>query len=126
MDKDQGVIPYHLVGQVPAWWLSITVEFSKADQMGHGRILMHHVQIERPTECVVCRMQEYISITRDIYQTGEHTRLFDITSFPAFTAITLVHLMRATCGQIGVPADKVSAHSLRYGWATTMSQAGFP
>ncbi len=34
--------------------------------------------------------------------------------------------MRATCKAVGLPDDKVSAHSLRYGGATTLAAAGLP
>ena len=34
--------------------------------------------------------------------------------------------MRATCTLVRLPADKISAHSLRYGGSTTLAAAGYP
>lgn len=126
MDADHNVIPYHLIGVKRASWLSITIEFSKTDQHGRGRILEHYVDLSNPTHCIVQRMEAYIQMTRDMFGAKETDLLFDIPGFPKFTTEVLTYTMQATCAAVGLPWDRCSAHSLRYGGATTLAAAGFP
>ena len=126
MDANHNVIPYQLVGVIRASWLSITIEFSKTDQHGRGRILEHYVDLGNPTHCIVQRMEAYIQLTRDLYGAKETDLLFDIPSFPRFTTEILRYAMQATCHAVGLPWERCSAHSLRYGGATTLAAAGFP
>ena len=125
LDRDQNRIPYHLIGAIQVFWLCIEVEFSKADQSGHGRILMHRVQDHQPADCVVTRMLQYIIMSRDVFGARDGDPLFHVPGLPRYTTESLTAFMRATCHLIGLPASKVSAHSLRYGGATTMAAAGF-
>ena len=34
--------------------------------------------------------------------------------------------MKAVCDLLGLPADNISGHSLRYGGASTLGMAGYP
>ena len=52
--------------------------------------------------------------------------MWDIPGLPRLTCDTIAILMKTTCDLVGLPADKVSAHSLRYGGATTLAAAGYP
>jgi hypothetical protein len=126
MDTNHQVIPYSQIGISRASWLSITIEFSKTDQTGKGRILEHFVDTRNPTHCVVHRMEAYVQLTRDLYGAEENDLLFDIPGFPQFTTETLTYAMQATCHAVGLPWERCSAHSLRYGGATTLAAAGFP
>ena len=125
LDIHQNVIPYRLLGVTRDHWLRIELEFSKADQSGHGRILMHYRQTSNPAGCVVTRMLQYIVMSRDVFGASERDPLFYVPGRPRFTTESLAAFMRATCHLIGLPASRVSAHSLRYGGATTMAAAGF-
>ena len=126
MDASHTLIPYHSIGKKRASWLSITIEFSKTDQHGRGRILEHYVDVNHPTHCIVQRMEAYIQLTRDLYAAQPTDLLFNIPSFPHFTTDILTYTMQATCHAVGLPWDRCSAHSLRYGGATTLAAAGFP
>lgn len=126
MTEDQREIPYPLVGTVRAHWLTITIEFSKADQSGRGRIVTHFIDVANPTQCIVQRMEAYYMMSRDSFCASATDILFDIPGFPLVTTATITNLMRSTCHLLGLPSDKVSAHSLRYGGATTLAAAGFP
>ena len=126
MDADRRVIPYHLLGHIRASWLTLTITFSKADQSGHGRIITHHVDVLNPLNCVVQRMEAYIVFSRDRFGATADQVLFDIPGLPSLSADFITYLMRKTCELLGLPFDKISAHSLRYGGATTLAAAGFP
>ena len=67
-----------------------------------------------------------MAVTRDLYGAKETDLLFDIPSFPRFTTEILRYAMQATCHAVGLPWERCSAHSLRYGGATTLAAAGFP
>ena len=126
MDSNRRVIPYHLIGHVRASWLTLTITFSKTDQTGHGRIITHHIDTVNPVNCIVQRMEAYIIFSRDNFgATADHV-LFDVPGFPSLSADLITDLMRRTCELLGLPFDKISAHSLRYGGATTLAAAGFP
>ena len=124
--EERTEIPYDQVGQIPARWVSVTVVFSKADQSGRGRILHHHASLNGTGQCIVRRLESYIAVTRTSFGAKAEDALFDIPGFPTLTTETLTAVMRATCGSLGLPSSQVSAHSLRYGGATTLAAAGFP
>ena len=126
MDINQKEIPYHLVGLLRASWLTITIEFSKADQSGRGRIVTHYIDIANPTQCIVQRMEAYIMLSRLHFGASADHVLFDVPSLPSLTSTIVTTIMRKTCELLGLPYDKISAHSLRYGGATTLAAAGFP
>ena len=126
MTAGQDVIPYDQIGHTRASWVTITVQFSKTDHTGRGRIVTHFVDVDNPTQCIVQRMEAYIQMSRDIFHATASDMLFNIPSLRPFNSEALTTLMRATCKAVGLPDDKVSAHSLRYGGATTLAAAGFP
>ena len=51
--------------------------------------------------------------------------MWNVPGLPPLTSDTVATLMKATCTLDGLPADKISAHSLRYGGATTLAAAGY-
>ena len=126
MTSGQTEIPYDQIGFARASWITITVQFSKTDQTGRGRIVTHFVDVDHPTQCIVQRMEAYIQMSRDGFHARASDLLFHVPSLRSFGAESLATLMRATCKTVGLPDDKVSAHSLRYGGATTLAAAGLP
>ena len=68
----------------------------------------------------------FICISRDKYEAAQDSPIFEVPSLPRLTSEHLAKLMKATATLLGLPADKVSAHSLRYGGATMLAAAGFP
>ena len=53
--------------------------------------------------------------------------LFSVPGLPTdLSSVVLTEVMRGTTTALGLPANLISAHSLRYGGATALSQAGFP
>ena len=126
LNDDQSEIPYGSIGKARAYWLSITIVFSKTDQTGRGRIVTHYVDTTQPRYCIVQRMEAYIASSRDLYHAAHNDPLFHIPGFATLTTGCITTLMRTTCRLLGLPDDKISAHSLRYGGATTLAAAGFP
>ena len=128
-DKSKNVIAYADIGRSRAYSLSITLVFSKADQTGRSRIVHHEANFDRPLDCVVHRLQEYITASRDLYGAQEHDLLFELPAtyqFPVLTAETLTFIIREICGALGLPKDQASAHSLRYGGAYMLAMMGLP
>ena len=125
-DANRHDIPYQLIGITKAYFVSITIEFSKADQTGKGRIIHHSRQKQHKDRCIVRRLEEYIARSRDIFGAQQSDLLFDIPTFPTLTTTMLASTMKLTCNVVNLPEDKVSAHSLRYGGASMMAAAGFP
>ena len=128
-EKHKGIIAYRDVGHIRAYSLSITIVFSKADQTGRSRIVHHEANFERPHDCVVHRLQEYIAASRNLYGSIETDLLFEMPTaykFPTLTAESLTYVIREICGALGLPKDRASAHSLRYGGAYMLAMMGLP
>jgi hypothetical protein len=125
-DERRLEIPYDRIGLQRASSVSLTLRFSKTDQTGHGRIV-HHESTEDPGVCVVHRLEEYIRISRDYFHAVVDSLLFSVPGLPSdLSSVVLTAVMRETTTKLGLPANLISAHSLRYGGATALSQAGFP
>jgi len=76
---------------------------------------------------VVHRLEEYIRISRDYFHAHVDSLLFSVPGLPSdLSSAVLTDVMKGTTTSLGLPANLVSAHSLRYGGATALSQAGFP
>jgi len=126
LDEKHCEIPYQFIGHKRASWLTITIAFSKTDQTGRGRIVTHHIDVANPTQCIVQRMEAFYVLARDHFGSLDTSLLFDVPSLRPLTTECITTVMRSTCRIVGLPEDKVSAHSLRYGGATTLAAAGFP
>ena len=125
-DKHRIEIPYGSVGILLAFSVSLNLRFSKTDQSGHGRIVQHEATGD-PTTCIVRRLEEYIRVSRDYFHASVDSLLFSVPGLPSdLSSATLTELMKNTTAALGLPAESISAHSLRYGGATALSQAGFP
>jgi hypothetical protein len=126
MTEDQSLIPYYAIGTTRASWLTISIEFSKADQTGRGRIITHYINVDVPLSRIVQRMEAYFYLSRTYSMAQDHDLLFHVPGLPALTTDFLTSCLRQTCHLLGLPCDKVSAHSLRYGGAATLAAAVFP
>jgi hypothetical protein len=71
-------------------------------------------------------MEAYVQITRDLYGAKDTDRLFDVSGLPLFTTEIVQYTMQATCHAVGLPWERCSVHSLRYGGANILAAAGFP
>ena len=125
-DHDHRDIPYHLIGITPAHFVSVTIEFSKMDQTGHGRIIHHSRQQSLKDRCIVRKLETYIRLSRDQFQAQHDDLLFTVPTLPPLTSDIITQTMKLVCNVVGLPERKVSAHSLRYGGASMMAAAGFP
>ena len=54
-------IPYGLVGFVPALSVRLSILFSKMDQTGHGRVLVHYRQEVQVSACIVRELEGWVS-----------------------------------------------------------------
>ena len=125
-DGNRTEIPYHSIGLRPAASVTLHLRFSKTDQTGHGRIVQHESTCDSST-CIVHRLGEYIRVSRDYFHATADSVLFSVPGLPTdLSSAVLTEVMRGTTAALGLPERLVSAHSLRYGGATALSQAGFP
>ena len=125
-DSTRLEIPYGRIGLQLAASVSLHLRFSKTDQTGHGRIVQHESTGDSNT-CIVHRLEEYISVSRDYFHATADSGLFSVPGLPTdLSSDVLTAVMRGTTTALGLPENLVSAHSLRYGGATALSQAGFP
>ena len=119
-------ILYSDIGTIPAQTIRLTIEFSKTDQLGLGRIVLHCRQHEPNVICIVTMMEHWISYTRDKHGLSESDSLWQIPTYPSLTGAVIDEVMKGTCDLLGLPRSKVSTHSLRYGGTTELAAAGFP
>lgn len=124
-DQQDQIIPYSDIGRIPATRILFDVHRGKTDQHGRGRFNSHTRQ-ESGT-CIVSRLERYIAVTRaKPYLAKESDALFEVRGLPRLTSDCLTTVMKAVVTSFGLPADRISAHSLRYGGATLLAAAGFP
>jgi hypothetical protein len=71
-------------------------------------------------------METWIAVTRDLYHLTGSNPVWQIQDFPILNGDTIADVMKATCGELGLPRDKVSTHLLRYGGATELAASGLP
>lgn len=131
--KDQERVPYHLIGHADhrATQMSIAIPYSKTDSNGVARILSHgrtrYGLDHSDGVCIVAHMEAWIEMTRIRFGVPASGHLFDCDpSVPDLLSSHLDHEMKLTAVQKGLPKDKVSSHSLRYGGATTLASVGAP
>ena len=105
--------------------MKIIIDFSKCDQMGIGRNLLH---IKRPhaPRCIVSELEEWIILTRDELQATESDFLFRVKNSNLIKSDHVSYIMKKTVEFGNLDSSKVSAHSLRYGGATMLAAAGLP
>ena len=123
-DKEGREIPYEKIGITRAYRMMFDVHRGKSDQFGKGRFNSHSRQATGT--CIVSLMEAYFYDTRDKYKVKETDPIFQVGALPRLTCDGLKQAMRVVAELLGLPADRISAHSLRYGGATLMASAGFP
>lgn len=124
-DQDDRIIPYAEIGIIRATRVLFDVHRGKADQHGKCRFNSHTMQDSGT--CIVSRLERYIAVTRGApYHAKATDVLFEVKGLPRLTAGCLETIMKAVVTSFGLPADRISAHSLRYGGATLLAAAGFP
>jgi hypothetical protein len=124
--KQDEVIPYDQVNMIAAVSVKLGILFSKADATGRGRVLIHYRQPDGAPVCLVRALEKWISLTRDTYRLTVTDIMWHVPGLSPLHSDTVAALMKATCTLVGLPPDKISAHSLRYGGATTLAAAGYP
>jgi hypothetical protein len=126
-DEEKRELSYGEIGKVKASSVRLVVQFSKMDQSGFGRILHHYRQRgSKHQVCIVTELETWIHQTRDTQGTDVGTPLFHCTGLPLLSTAQLASHMRQICLKLGLPASRVSPHSLRYGGATMLAAKGFP
>ena len=119
-------IPYGLVGFVPALSVRLSILFSKMDQTGHGRVMVHYRQEVQVSACIVRELEGWVSYTRDWFGMVATDLMWAVPGLPPFTCETITLVMKAMCDLLGLPVDKISARLLRYGGVSTLGMAGYP
>jgi len=125
-DQNNARIPYQRIGHWQAYSIRLVINFSKTDQLGLGRLLIHCRQNDIDVNCIVSIMENWIASTRDQYRLSESFPVWTIPDYPDLTGDVISEVMKSTCDIIGLPRSQVSSHSLRYGGATELAAAGFP
>lgn len=123
-DETNHEIPYEQIGITRASRIMFDVHRGKSDQFGKGRFNSHSRQASGT--CLVSLMEEFFQDTRDMQGAKESDPIFQVRDLPRLSSDGLKQAMRTVAERLGLPADRISAHSLRYGGATLMASAGFP
>ena len=123
LDANRLVIPIDLVGVTPAAWLVFGVAQSKSDQSANGRVSMH--QRQPGDSCIVAVMENFFRRSH-LLGAKPSDSLFSVPGLPVLTSNVLSRVMKETVTAMGLPAAKVSTHSLRYGGATMLAAGGYP
>ena len=123
LDDLHAVIPTDRVGVTPAAWLVFGVAQGKADQSGNGRVCTH--QRQPGGACIVAVMEEFFRRSH-LLGAKPSDSLFSVPGLPVLTSSVLSRVMKETVTAMGLPAARVSTHSLRYGGATMLASGGYP
>lgn len=105
--------------------VKIIIPFSKCDQFGKGRNILHVRQTNRD-RCIVRDLEEWVISTRVELGAGESDFLFMIKGKVLISSEQITKVMKITAEHCGFDSHKISAHSLRYGGATMLAAAGLP
>jgi hypothetical protein len=81
-DRNNAQIPYQRIGHVPAYLIRLVIDFSKPDQLGLGRLLIHCRQDDTDVNCIVSIMENWIASTRDPYELSESSPVWTIADYP--------------------------------------------
>jgi len=103
----------------------ISIPYSKCDQFGKGRNILH-VRQEKDARCIVNDLEEWIIRTRIELGATNDDYLFRIKDRNIISSEQVSIIMKRTAEFCGFASEKISAHSLRYGGATMLAAAGLP
>jgi hypothetical protein len=126
-DEKEQSIPYSMVGRVMARRIRLTINFSKTDSSGFGRVLFHERQQgSGVVTCIVTEMERWFCYTRDHCQALVGEPVMRCRPLPTLLGSDLAKYMKTTCVKIGLSESNISPHSLRHGGATMLASKGFP
>jgi hypothetical protein len=125
-DVNEVPISYVNVGKIKAMSVAVNIPYSKTDPKGHGRITRHSRQADTSEVDIVKILEDWISDTRDNFNTKEHEAVYAIRGYSTFTVNTLHTVMQYTLDDLKILGLHATSHSLRYGGATMLAAAGFP
>jgi len=123
LDEDRSVIPIDGVGVTRASWMIFGVAQSKSDQSANGRVSSH--QRQPGDACIVAVMEKFFRHSH-LLGAKPGDSLFSIPGLPVLTSNVLSRVMKETVTAMGLPAARVSTHSLRYSGATMLAAGGYP
>ena len=123
LDEHHEVIPIDRVGITPAAWMVFGVAQGKADQSGNGRVCSH--QRQPGGSCIVAVMEEFFRRSH-LLGAMPSDSLFSVPGLPCLTSTVLSRVMKETVTAMGLPAARVSTHSLRCRGATMLAAGGYP
>ena len=105
--------------------VKINIPFSKCDQFGKGRNILH---VRQPTgnRCIVNDLEEWVIKTRVDLSATNNDYLFKVSNKVIISSEQVAIVMKRTAEFCGFNSSKISAHSLRYGGATMLAAAGLP
>ena len=125
-DRNNARISYQCIGHLPAHSIRLVIHFSKTDQPGLGRPLIHCRQDTTDVNCIVSITENWIVSTRDQIELSESSPVWTIADYLELAGDVISEIMKSTCDLIGLPRSQVSSHSLQYGGATELAAAEFP
>ena len=126
-DAEGRVIPFHTIAVGRAAKMTIKIIFSKTDQEGAGRVRTTTACPEPQKSCLVREMEAWLVRLRDHFHAdpvADH--LFYVDERVFITADRVTETIKTTVIYCGLPAERYSAHSLRYGGATMLASSGMP
>jgi len=105
--------------------IRINIPYSKCDQFGYGRNILH-VRQKGEARCIVNDLEEWIIKTRVELGASDDDYLFRVKGKNIISSEQVSIVMKRTTEFCGFSSNKISAHSLRYGGATMLAAAGLP
>ena len=107
--------------------VSLVIRYSKTDQHGLSRPRTL-TRAEPPSpDCIVRELEAWVvTLLRDYGADPSVDHLFSVTSRTFLTSDDLAAVIKATVLHCGLPPERYSPHSLRYGGATMLASAGIP
>jgi Phage integrase family len=124
-DKQGFPIRCTLIKKGQASSVKTVIPFSKCDQFGKGRNILH-VRQSDGERCIVQDLEEWAIETREKLGADTNDYLFKVKDKVLISSEQVTAVMKATAEFCGFNSKKVSAHSLRYGGATMLAAAGLP
>ena len=124
-DRDGRPIGCAVIRKYQAESVKVRIQFSKCDQFGKGRDILH-VRQPSGSRCIVHDLEEWIIATRLELHATDEDYLFMVKGRALISAEQVSIVMKRTVEFCGFSSAKISAHSLRYGGATMLAAAGLP
>ena len=97
----------------------LSIRGSKVDQLNQGHV-MNHYRTHDPELCVVRALELYQRHAPDRFGKGQTGALFTWGSNRQVTRKCLQQALVRSAEALGLPADRMASHSLRFGGATAI------